>query len=137
MTETEFLQRSEQVMGAIERAIDATGADIESTRSGNVLTLELGDGSKVVINSQTPMQQMWVAGRNGAFHYAWRDGACRHARRFGVVLGAVAAGVCAVGRSRGARTRLTVTQKIWSRTLSRWAFSSTGTVSSTPMLAMP
>ena len=74
MTETEFLQRSEQVMAAIERAIDATGADIESARSGNVLTLELGDGSKVVINSQAPMQQMWVAGRNGAFHYAWRDG---------------------------------------------------------------
>lgn len=80
MTETEFLQRAEQVMGAIERAVDATGADIESTRSGNVLTLELGDGSKVVINSQAPMQQMWVAGRNGAFHYAWREGAWRDTR---------------------------------------------------------
>ena len=67
-------------MGAIERAVDATGADIESSRSGNVLTLELGDGSKVVINSQAPMQQMWVAGRNGAFHYAWRDGAWRDTR---------------------------------------------------------
>jgi CyaY protein len=75
MTETEFLQRAEQVMGAIERAIDATGADIECSRSGNVLTLELGNGSKVVINSQAPMQQMWVAGRKGAFHYAWRNGA--------------------------------------------------------------
>jgi len=74
MTETEFLQRSEQVMAAIERAIDATGADIEASRSGNVLTLELGDSSKVIINSQAPMQQMWVAGRSGAFHYAWRDG---------------------------------------------------------------
>lgn len=73
MTETEFLQRAEDVLGAIERAIDATGADIEASRSGNVLTLELGDGSKVIINSQAPMQQMWVAGRNGAFHYAWRD----------------------------------------------------------------
>lgn len=74
MTETEFLQRAEQVMRAIERAIDATGADIECSLSGNVLTLELDNGSKVVINSQAPMQQMWVAGKNGAFHYAWRDG---------------------------------------------------------------
>jgi CyaY protein len=80
MTETEFLQRAEQVMGAIERAIDATGADIESSRSGNVLTLELENGSKVVINSQAPMQQMWVAGRNGAFHYAWKDGVWRDTR---------------------------------------------------------
>jgi CyaY protein len=45
-----------------------------------VLTLELGDGSKVVINSQAPMQQMWVAGRSGAFHYAWHDGAWRDTR---------------------------------------------------------
>src|SRR5512137_799546 len=80
MTETEFLQRAEAVMDAIERAVDATGADIEPSRSGNVLALELGNGSKVVINSQAPMQQMWVAGKSGAFHYAWNDGAWRDTR---------------------------------------------------------
>jgi CyaY protein len=74
MTESEFLQHAERTLAAIERAVDATGADIESSRSGNVLTLELGDGSKVVVNSQAPMQQIWVAGRNGAYHYGWRDG---------------------------------------------------------------
>jgi CyaY protein len=73
MTESEFLQRAEHALTMIERAIDATGADIESSRSGNVLTLELGNGTKVVVNSQAPMQQMWVAGKSGAFHYAWRD----------------------------------------------------------------
>lgn len=75
MTETEFLQRADQVLDAIERAVDATGADVECSRSGNVLTLELADGSRIVVNSQAPMQQMWVAARSGAFHYAWRDGA--------------------------------------------------------------
>jgi CyaY protein len=74
MTETEFLQRSEQTLAAIERAVDGSGADIESSRAGNVLTLELADGSRVIVNSQAPMQQMWVAGKSGAFHYAWRDG---------------------------------------------------------------
>ncbi len=80
MTETEFLQRAEEVMNAIEQAIDAAGVDIEASRSGNVLTLELDNGSRVVINSQAPMQQMWVAGKNGAFHYAWRDGTWRDTR---------------------------------------------------------
>jgi CyaY protein len=74
MTETEFLQLAEQTLAAIERAVDATGADIESSRSGSVLALELGDGSKVIVNSQSPMQQIWVAGRSGAYHYGWRDG---------------------------------------------------------------
>jgi len=70
MTESEFLERAEATLRAIERAVDATGADIESTRSGNVLTLELSDRSKVVINSQAPMQQLWVAARSGARHFA-------------------------------------------------------------------
>jgi CyaY protein len=74
MTDTEFNELAEETLDAIEAAVDATGADVEASRSGNVLTLELADGSKVVVNSQTPMQQMWVAARSGGFHYTHRDG---------------------------------------------------------------
>jgi len=80
MTESEFLERAEVALQQVETAIDAADVDIELSRSGNVLTLELEDGSRVVVNSQAPMQQMWVAGRNGAFHYAWREGAWRDTR---------------------------------------------------------
>lgn len=73
MSETEFLELAEETLTTIERAVDATHVDIEPARTGNVLTLELDNGSKIVINSQAPMQQMWVAGKSGAFHYA-RDG---------------------------------------------------------------
>ena len=70
MSESEFQELAEATLAAIERAVDETEVDIEVSRAGNVLTLELGNGSKVVINSQAPMQQMWVAGKSGAFHYA-------------------------------------------------------------------
>ncbi len=70
MSESEFQELAEATLAAIERAVDETDVDIEASRAGNVLTLELGNGSKVVINSQAPMQQMWVAGKSGAFHYA-------------------------------------------------------------------
>lgn len=78
MTETEFNSLATATLDAIESALEATGADVEAARSGNVLTLELADGSKVVVNSQAPTQQMWVAARSGGFHYArradeWRD----------------------------------------------------------------
>jgi CyaY protein len=78
MTESEFLARAEDALCAIESAADAT--DIEVTRAGNVLTLELADGSRVVVNSQTPMQQMWLAARSGAHHYGWLDGQWRDTR---------------------------------------------------------
>jgi len=70
MSESEFLELADATLAAIERAVDAAAVDIEASRAGNVLTLELGDGSKVIVNSQTPMQQIWVAGKSGAFHYA-------------------------------------------------------------------
>mgnify|MGYP002777981290 CR=1 FL=1 len=78
MTDSEFNDLAEQTLDAIEAAVEATGADIEAARTGNVLTLELADGGKVVVNSQGPMRQMWVAARSGGFHYAregqqWRD----------------------------------------------------------------
>ena len=74
MTETEFLQRLETALRRVENAIDAADADIEVERSGNVLTLELADGSRIVINGQAPTQQLWLAARSGAHHYTWRDG---------------------------------------------------------------
>lgn len=73
MSESEFLEQAEATLAMIERAVDAADVDIEASRAGNVLTLELDNGSKVIINSQAPMQQMWVASKSGAFHYA-RDG---------------------------------------------------------------
>jgi CyaY protein len=45
-----------------------------------VMTLELPDGSKVVVNSQAPMQQIWMAARSGAHHYAWDGSAWRDTR---------------------------------------------------------
>lgn len=74
MSESEFSELAEATLDAIEAALEATGADIEASRSGNVLTLELDNGSRVVVNSQAPMQQIWVAARSGGFHYARRDG---------------------------------------------------------------
>jgi len=75
MTDSEFLERAEAALRRLEAAVDAADADIEVTRTGNVVTLELPDGSKIVVNSQAPMQQIWVAARLGAHHYAWVDGA--------------------------------------------------------------
>jgi CyaY protein len=80
MTESEFLEHAEAALRQIEKAVDAADIDIELTRAGNVLTLELGDGSRVVVNSQAPMQQLWLAARSGAHHYAWVDGDWRDTR---------------------------------------------------------
>jgi len=78
--ESAFIATAERTLTAIEEAVENCGADLEAVRSGNVLTIELADGSKVIVNSQTPMRQIWVAAKSGGFHYEWHDGAWRDTR---------------------------------------------------------
>ncbi len=78
MTETEFLERSTAILDSLESQSDdwvsLYDLDIEAERSGKVLTLIFDNAIHVVVNSQAPMQEMWVAARSGGFHYRF-DGA--------------------------------------------------------------
>lgn len=78
MTESEFLVLAEQTLDEIEAAFERAGnesdVDIESSRSGNVLEIEFIDsGSKIIVNSQTPMREIWVAARSGGYHFRRED----------------------------------------------------------------
>ena len=79
MSETEFLDLAESTLNTIEAKMDQLNdegvIDVECKRSGNVLEIEFIDnGSKITINSQAPMQEMWVAARAGGYHYKRVDG---------------------------------------------------------------
>jgi CyaY protein len=74
MTESEFLALAESSLNAIElaleRAAETDELDVECNRTGNVLEVEFVDtGSKIIVNSQAPMQELWVAAKSGGFHY--------------------------------------------------------------------
>jgi CyaY protein len=83
MTETEFLDLAEATLNQIETAFDRLFeqdvVDVECKRNGNVLEIEFVDnGSKIIVNSQAPLQEMWLAARAGGFHYKrvgdeWRN----------------------------------------------------------------
>jgi CyaY protein len=76
MTESEFLVLADsclqQVQEMFELAFETDEWDVDTKRSGNVLEIEfVGNGSKIIVNSQAPMQEMWVAARSGGFHYKY------------------------------------------------------------------
>jgi CyaY protein len=83
MNESEFLELAEASLDAIENGLDQACAisslDVECSRSGNVLEIEcLASASKIIINSQAAMQELWVAAKMGGFHFRhdgqhWRN----------------------------------------------------------------
>jgi CyaY protein len=74
MTEQEFLDACDRVLEAIEDAIDASGIDADTERAGQVLTLEFDDGSKIIVNGNAPVREIWVAARSGGYHFRAREG---------------------------------------------------------------
>jgi CyaY protein len=80
MTDSEYLTRAEAVLAAIEHSLDDIDADIELERSGNVLTLEFENRSKIIVNLQPPMHEIWIAAKAGGFHFKFVDGVWRDTR---------------------------------------------------------
>ncbi|WP_028222603.1 iron donor protein CyaY [Paraburkholderia oxyphila] len=80
MPDSDYLSRAEAVLAAVERAVDEADADIELERSGNVLTLEFENRTKIIVNLQPPMSEIWIAAKAGGFHYRFIDGEWRDTR---------------------------------------------------------
>ena len=82
MTDLEYLNKAESVLGAIEEACDRlndeSDVDIDNQRTGAMITLSFSNRSQIIINLQKPLQEIWMAAKAGGFHYkfngvSWTD----------------------------------------------------------------
>jgi CyaY protein len=48
--------------------------------------MSLPDGSKLIVNTQPPLHELWLAARGGGFHFRWDSGAWRDTRDGGEFL---------------------------------------------------
>ena len=78
LTDAEYRRRADAVLAAVEAAVDswlqADIIDIDTQRTGGMLQLGFPDGSQIVLNTQPPLQEIWIAARSGGFHYRLLDG---------------------------------------------------------------
>lgn len=73
MTETEFLQHTDQLFAHIENQIDENDWDLDYQSSGNVLTIEADDGTQIVINRHLSNQELWLAAKSGGYHFVYQN----------------------------------------------------------------
>ncbi|MEY2876112.1 MAG: iron donor protein CyaY [Pseudomonadota bacterium] len=84
LTDVEYTRRAHAALAAIEATIDRwlddDVIDIDTHRTGGLLELSFPGGSKIILNTQPPLQELWMAARAGGFHYRWVNGAWRDGR---------------------------------------------------------
>ncbi len=73
MTDSEFNDRIDNVMMALEDAIEDSGCDIDCENSGGILTLSFDNGSHIILSRQSATRQLWVAAKSGGFHMDFNE----------------------------------------------------------------
>ena len=78
LSDAEYRARAHAVLSAIEARVDAwldeDVIDIDTHRTGGLLELAFPNGSKIILNTQPPLQEIWLAARGGGYHFRF-DGA--------------------------------------------------------------
>ena len=97
LTDGEYERRTRAVLAAVEatadRLLQDDVIDIDTSRTGGLLELAFPDGSKIVVNTQPPLHELWLAAQAGGYHFRaqagrWIDG--KSGREFFDVLSACA-----------------------------------------------
>lgn len=80
MNDTEFHALIDEQLTELEELLDEVEADIDYETTGGILTLEFENGSKIIINRQEPLHQLWLATRSGGYHFNYQEGQWRDDR---------------------------------------------------------
>ena len=73
MNERLYHDRLDELMIAIEDAIEDSELDIDYETSAGILTLRCPDNSQVILSRQTALLQLWVAAKSGGFHFNYDE----------------------------------------------------------------
>lgn len=78
MSDGEYHRLADEVLAHVEatvdRWLDDDVIDIDTHRTGGLLELVFPGGSKVVINTQPPLHEIWLAARAGGYHFHYGEG---------------------------------------------------------------
>lgn len=73
LTDAEYHRLTSELLARIEatadRLLQDDVVDIDTRRTGGLLELSFPGGSQIIINTQPPLQEVWMAARGGGFHY--------------------------------------------------------------------
>lgn len=77
LSDSEYHRLSAAVLAAVEAAADRwlqdDDIDVDTQRTGGLLELSFPGGRKIVVNTQPPLQEIWLAARQG-YHFRHVEG---------------------------------------------------------------
>ena len=76
--EADYRHAAQSALASIESCVDRwlqdDVIDIDGARTGGLLELSFPNGSKLIVNTQPPLRELWLAARSGGFHFKREGG---------------------------------------------------------------
>lgn len=69
MSTTDFEKDADLTLQALRTSLDDSGIDVEVELQMGILTIELTDGTKYIVNSHRAAKQIWMAAERNAWHF--------------------------------------------------------------------
>jgi len=73
MNDSQYNLLTDELLLAVEEAIEDCGVDIDYEGTGGLLTLTFKNGSKIILNKQAPLQEVWIATKFNGHHFTFAD----------------------------------------------------------------
>jgi CyaY protein len=80
LSETEFNTLVDETLLKIETALECCEVELDFESASGILQISFDDGTRIIVNRQTPNREIWVAARSGGFHFRLENGDWRGTR---------------------------------------------------------
>lgn len=78
LSDSEYQALAQALLSCVEAQTDRwlqdDVIDIDTHRTGGLLELSFPNGSKIILNTQPPLQELWMAAKAGGYHFRWAGG---------------------------------------------------------------
>ena len=73
MNDSQYHEMVDEVFVTLEEALDECEVDIDYESAGGILTLIFPNGTKIILNKQPPLHQIWVATKFNGHHFNFQQ----------------------------------------------------------------
>ena len=74
MNDSEYHQLADELLNNLQDAIDEVEFDLDYESAGGIVEVIFPNGTKIIVNKQAPLHQIWVATKSNGHHFELIDG---------------------------------------------------------------
>lgn len=74
MNDSQYHQLADDLLNQLQDNIDEIDFDLDYETAGGILEVIFPNGTKIIINKQAPLHQIWVATKFNGHHFEYKDG---------------------------------------------------------------